>query len=59
MMQVAPITTPVPLVDGEVLADGGFRVDVDARLRVGQLGHHSRYQRHAQFVEHVGQCDSW
>ena len=44
------------MVDEELLADGRAGVDVDARLRVGVLGHHARQQRHAELVEHVGQA---
>ena len=42
------------MVDAEVPADGGLRVNVDARDTVGVLCHHSRNQRHLQHIELVG-----
>ncbi len=44
------------VVDGEVLADGGTGVDVDAGLGVGLLGDDARYDGHLQLVQ--GVCQS-
>ena len=38
-----------------MVAYGCCWMNVDARFRVSHLGHHPRYQRHAQHVELVGQ----
>src|SRR5690606_14780933 len=44
------------MVDEEALADGGARVDVDARVRVRDLGHDARKHGHAQPVQYAGQA---
>ena len=43
------------VVDEEVVADRGARMDVDAGARVGPLGHHARDERHLEPVQEVGQ----
>ena len=44
------------MVDEEAAADGGARMDVDAGVGMGDLGHHARQHGHAQPVQHVGQA---
>ena len=41
------------VVDEEVLADMSASTDIDTRGRVGDFGHHTRDDGHAQVVEHV------
>ena len=42
------------VVDEEIFADGGAGVDVDARARVGILGHDARDHRHVADVQLMG-----
>ena len=42
------------VVDGEVLADGSLRVNINTGFRMRQLSHHSRNERHSQFVQYMG-----
>ena len=46
---------PGPVVDEEPLPDRRPRVDVDPRLRMGELGHHPRDVRHSKQQQLVGQ----
>ena len=41
------------MVDGEVVADGSLRIDIDTRLRVCQLRHHSWDEWHAELVQNM------
>src|SRR4051812_39517475 len=43
------------VVDEEMLANRGARVDIDARASVGPLGHHAWNERYVEFVQHVCQ----
>ena len=45
---------PRAVVDGEIVADGGTRVDVDAGLRMRHLGDDARDERHVQPQQGVG-----
>ena len=53
MSVVSPMTTPVPWSMKNDSADARARVDVDAGLAVGPLGHDARQERHAQQVQLV------
>ena len=44
------------VVDGEVVADGGSRMYVDAGLAVGHLSQHARDERYVEHVELVSQA---
>ena len=44
------------MVNGEVVSDGCGGMNVDARLRVGQLGYHPRQQGHTELVKLVGEA---
>ena len=41
------------MVDGEVVADGSLRIDIDTRLRVCQFRHHSWNEGHAELVQNM------
>ena len=44
------------VVDEKAVTNGRARMDVDAGLRVGGLGHHPRNVRHAELQQHIGEA---